>query len=434
MLNREKLNAFLWFCFIPESSTRFLQPIIEDEAHCYNLRKWLLAKCEQQAIVEGARVLQQVFDRNLSPSHGLQVVPLSGGLDSRLILAYLVEAGLREQIVAVTFGTPGTLDYEIPKIIAKHTGVRHELIDLTALSLDKEKLEYAYRFGATWIDLITAYYNYMLQEYFGEQATYWSGFLGGELAGSHYAPGHEHLSWQEAKNVFVEFNRWCKRGHTPLPESDFLPQDMLPENPIIANNNVVSYPEQLDFAIRQTSWIHKAVVGRFVNTQIPFADPEWIRFILSAPLNLRNECKLYRHIALYQFPKLFRIKTKSVPSRYLVVPGSVRYKRYALRRYGQIARLLGFSTSSKAGINEGLNYIDFAQAYRSREDFRKLAQESISCLEESEFINWLNPMSLLERHLQNGEDLSQEIQLLISLDMNLQLQQQNSLHTDHGTN
>ena len=41
------------------------------------------------------------------------MVPLSGGLDSRTILAALLEAGLKDRITTVTYGTPGTWDYDI---------------------------------------------------------------------------------------------------------------------------------------------------------------------------------------------------------------------------------------------------------------------------------------------------------------------------------
>ena len=54
------------------------------------------------------------FEKMVQPEK-IQVVPLSGGKDSRLILGALLKLGLRKNIVAITFGTPGTLDYEIAK-------------------------------------------------------------------------------------------------------------------------------------------------------------------------------------------------------------------------------------------------------------------------------------------------------------------------------
>ena len=46
-------------------------------------------------------------------SEGHHIVPLSGGLDSRAILGGLLDAGLKDQITTVTFGTLGTWDYDI---------------------------------------------------------------------------------------------------------------------------------------------------------------------------------------------------------------------------------------------------------------------------------------------------------------------------------
>ena len=61
---------------------------------------------EQGCVVEGGRVLRYAFERQMHSAPGAQVVPVSDGLDSRLILAHLIEAGFRDQIVAVIYGTP----------------------------------------------------------------------------------------------------------------------------------------------------------------------------------------------------------------------------------------------------------------------------------------------------------------------------------------
>lgn len=60
---------------------------------------------------------------------------LSGGLDSRAILGGLISAGLKDSIVTVTFGTPGTYDFDIGKKIATELGIKHELIDLTSVEM-----------------------------------------------------------------------------------------------------------------------------------------------------------------------------------------------------------------------------------------------------------------------------------------------------------
>jgi len=53
------------------------------------------------------------------------VVPISGGLDSRAILASLLKFTEAANIYTYTFGTPSTFDYEIGNLIAKETGTMH---------------------------------------------------------------------------------------------------------------------------------------------------------------------------------------------------------------------------------------------------------------------------------------------------------------------
>jgi hypothetical protein len=59
------------------------------------------------------------------------VVPLSGGLDSRAILGSLLHHTEASNIKTYTFGTPGTYDYEIGKQIAQKLGTNHISLDLT---------------------------------------------------------------------------------------------------------------------------------------------------------------------------------------------------------------------------------------------------------------------------------------------------------------
>ncbi len=432
MISHQNLNAFLWYGYLPRASTRYLDPIIQDEAYCYSLKGYLSKIGLEKTVRQGDQILRKVFKNQLLLAQGLQIVPLSGGLDSRLILAHLIDAGLQEQIIAVTYGTPGTLDYEIPKLVAKHLKVKHELFDLTKLKIEESDLKFAYVSGATWVELITAYYNHMLKNNFGSQpVTYWSGFLGGEIAGSHYLPGHESLSWNQARQVFVNYNKCNRKENKSLCDTKFLPDSSLPQTPFIDNNNIISYPEQLDLAIRQSAWINKAVVGNFNNVLTPFTDPDWVRFMLCAPLFLRSGCKLYHQIMLYQFSKLFSIKTKSVPSRYLVTNLNWKILNVYKKIQKKTAIALGyFHAKTTKNLNSSINYIDFVQAYREREDFIALAETAINQLEKFGIIDWFDPYSILERHIQGTEDLSQEIQLLTSLAYNLKFQEQNCMGID----
>ena len=93
-------------------------------------------------------------------------------LDSRAILAFLLEAGLNDDVVAITFGADNLYDYEIAQKVGKATGVRHELIDLTTLQLTQSQLEDTAREVTNWTYLLDSVVNRVICNRFGRNATY----------------------------------------------------------------------------------------------------------------------------------------------------------------------------------------------------------------------------------------------------------------------
>lgn len=85
---------------------------------------------ENELIDISINLWKDALIRNFNPNEN-NVVPLSGGIDSGAILATLLELTYARNIYSYTFGTPGTLDYEIGNYIAKVVGTKHTEIPLT---------------------------------------------------------------------------------------------------------------------------------------------------------------------------------------------------------------------------------------------------------------------------------------------------------------
>ena len=93
-----------------------------------DFREGLKALSEPALIDQGVAAIKARFQE---ADNGTHIVPLSGGLDSRAILAGLLDRGLKDQIIATTYGTPGTYDYDIGCRVAKKIGVKHKAFDLS---------------------------------------------------------------------------------------------------------------------------------------------------------------------------------------------------------------------------------------------------------------------------------------------------------------
>ena len=78
-------------------------------------------------------------------SQSLHLVPISGGFDSRMILAMLHEISGGHNIFTYTYGTPGTWNYDIGEMIAKEFNTNHRSFELTSSNYTIESLRTASR-------------------------------------------------------------------------------------------------------------------------------------------------------------------------------------------------------------------------------------------------------------------------------------------------
>jgi hypothetical protein len=117
-------------------------------------------------------------------SSGDVLVPISGGLDSRIILAGLVEILPIGKIHTYTYGYPGSYDFEIGNKVADLYGTDHRSYSLKDYRFSyEEEMEVSKRFDRQTHLFFHPPYN-QIDSDFGLK-NIWSGFLGGEIGGSH---------------------------------------------------------------------------------------------------------------------------------------------------------------------------------------------------------------------------------------------------------
>ncbi|MDQ4131789.1 MAG: asparagine synthase-related protein [Actinomycetota bacterium] len=373
---------------------------------------------EEEVLERGTAALRSCF---AAPGAGPHVVPLSAGLDSRAVLGGLLAAGLREDLVAVTVGTPGTFDFEIARRVAAHAGVVHEAIDLTEVSLDAGAMERAVvdSGAASWA--FDVFFHRLIPARFGPGATYWSGFMGGELAGSHVPAGPE-VSWPAAVQRFVSHARFCARPQ--LAPAGFDAGRAMPSQPWAARERL-AYGDQLDFGVRQDGYVRRTVIVEGYDYRTPFLTASWLAFILSVPLGLRRGEHLFKRLLMAEYPSLFSLPTKNTAglplnTRPARVTAQIRLLKIAAAvRSGSIGRVV---KDRRLPVPfRMLNYLDFPAALRSRPDMRSLVFDLVRALDERGVIGWLSGARLWAEHERAGGDfdLACALTLLASLEVNL---------------
>jgi len=399
---RAQLEAFLHFGFVPRVPADLMA------------RPWFattaprLPHDERLCVARGVEALRGLF---ATVPEGLQLVPLSGGLDSRVILGMLVAAGHAERVLAVTFGTPGTLDYELGARVARHCGVRHAAIDLTLEPLEAVELVAAIPPGTRWIHALEAHFNALVPRRFGAGATVWSGIMANTLNGSRV--GDEHSSFEAARQAYALDH--CVRS-VRLTSPVFDPLAWLPAQPFAHSERLTAH-EILHASIHYPCRYDPVLLAPGFSFRTPFREARWVDFALALPRELRRDERLFRAVIRAALPDLAALPTKSRAGLGLDAPAwrawlaaqRLRVTRRLRRRFPRLARAPRPDT----------NYLDYELELRRASPLRSLVHTCLASLRTREVVPWLDLDGLVRRHEQARTDHSDALLQLALLELNL---------------
>jgi len=369
---------------------------------------------EREALVK--RGLAALRTACAEPGPGLHVVPLSGGIDSRCLLAVLREAGLGERLVAATFGIPGTYDFDLAPAVARAASVRHEAVDLASVPVTRAGLLAAAR-RAPWCHAFEAFYNHQIPLRFGPEATCWSGIMANAIAG--VDQDEPACDWPTAQAAFAARCRIARE--VVLTPPDFDPVAVLPERPLLADS-ALSYYEQLFAFLRYPCRLEPALLPAGFRFRTPFRHPAWVDFLLRAPRALRRGQRLYHAIAVRTNPALFALPAKNNLGLALSAP---RWRVGLRRAHLKLGRAHAARFPGRARRpNPKLNTIDFDRALRVEGDVRRVVEESLQRLAERRVLDWLDPLALLQRHQARRANLGEALALLAAVELNLTVEEE----------
>jgi len=416
----ESISPFLFYAYLPyyqpERASKLLPGLDLEQ----DIPDNTVANMNESDVIEyGIQLLKStissILDKNKT---GYHIVPLSGGLDSRGILASLIDAGLREQIIAVTFGIPGSWNYELGSGLAKKFNVKHKGLDLDHFELSTERLLDSAREGCSWTFLIDGYYNSLIPKEYGQNIVYWSGYMGGALAGfdRFRVLSKNNGHWEDAKKLFAQ-----RRGHLratiDMSSPDFDPVQTLPVDPI-SNNRNIGYMDQLWLFIHNLNYLKRVVVFDEYNYQTPYCSPEWVKFMLSLSDEYRFNKYLYKKILKRAYPDFFSYPISKLRGGSL---NSSRPEILLRRILHKTSKNVAVSNPiwNRIGIYRDVNYIDFDRAIRERDDYKKVVYENISDLKVRKLIDWFDPEEIWKDHINKKADLGIALVLLTALEISL---------------
>ncbi|MBD3196116.1 MAG: hypothetical protein GF317_13745 [Candidatus Lokiarchaeota archaeon] len=379
------------------------------KVHLSLIKKQRFKNCDKKELINlGSSILlntiQKLFKNNQS-----HVVPLSGGLDSRTVLAALLTFTEAKNIYTYTFGTPGTLDFEIGNLVARNLGTNHKTFPLTEYPYTLEELiDFSNR-----SDQQTVLFHHPsiweLDKYYGTMQ-YWSGYLGDILTGGHL-PSVRNKDTIDIMNAFIKKNTFVhSQDISNLRNKEMYDDIEFPELP----DDKISIYEQIDFYNRQVKYIAPHVLCEGFKYNLLFLDTQVVEFFLSLDeIYRKNQC-LYKEILLTTFPEAFCFPTKNTLGLKLDTPQSLIFLKKIERKLKQ-----KFNKYFNLLLNEYINYLDFNKEIRENNKLRDLIRANIEDLKIRNLIDWLDPTRIYQNHMNNYGNFADALLVLASLEIHM---------------
>lgn len=407
-LNADYVNDYLYFGYIPKVGKYrdWVAKIVqfEDEFNVLNNLR------ESELIDMGVSILNKVFDELiLGKESNEHLVPLSGGLDSRVIFSALLERVEAKKIYVTTFGSPRSFDFELPRKVVKDTGVNFERIDCTKLDFSLSNLVEAARNGGQWTSTPDIFVNRIALK-LDQKLCRWSGFIGDFIAGSYSKKGNSSKS---VEAIYVKNEKRSKSIY--LNKNDYDPINSLVNVDDWKIGSLTEY-EKIALFNRIPSSTVPILFPNNVELLTPFIHNEWVRFMFYLPARYRNDSYLFKKIILKMFPKFMNIACKNnsgLPVSYNQLQEFVNLIWLKLNH--ERCKLLKSMNFPPLNVN----YLHYPEAIRNQKSLRKSIDEACENLDRRSIIPWISAKNVFKEHIDRTADHSQALLVLLGLEVNL---------------
>lgn len=258
------------------------------------------------------RKAETAIQRLIDYADGRQIIlPLSGGLDSRLISALLVKKGY-ENVKSFTYGRSGSSEAKIGKKRAAALGIDWQFIEYNHArwqawysSHNREDFyEYENDLASIpHIEMGPALANLRAQPKIEKDAVIVPGHSGDMLAGSHLPQnlcGCEYVSRQDVVDTILK-DHYCLSS-IPSDQRSVLTKRLTTQLEIpkrISSKRAAEAYESWDYRNRQSGFIvnsMRAVESHGFDWYLPLWDREFTNFWLKVPLNQRINKQMYNQM------------------------------------------------------------------------------------------------------------------------------------------
>ena len=419
VIDEKIINIFLHFGYLPNNIYPLPDSLtnwIFEEPYRYEFER-----VDTEYLVKmGSSALYNSIKEELKDDYNkTHIIPLSGGLDSRAILANLLEQLDSHKIIAVTYGLPDSPDVKTAKHIAKSLDIQWDWINLSEYEWkwNTELLIDAAKHSERPTSVFDTAINHSIQRRYGDDCIYWSGFMGESL--SCLLSFETNIkNWTVAKRVFAEKRCRCKVYN--LVNDHSIINNCLPIDPI-TDIKRLDYYTQLDLCIDNHCCVKHLYSPIGYAIRYPFINNHWVKFILSVPKSYRRRQFIYRKILQNNWPSIFTrwnsiVRMESSLLERIII----NYQNNMLKKKSKIYLGRIFSKNLAQNIlRTDVNYIDWDYAIRNQNDFKDVILSNMKDLHSRNILEWIDFDEIIKLHQSGCMNLSKEIMTLVSLEIHL---------------
>lgn len=280
-------------------------------------------------------------------------VPLSGGIDSRILLSFALEHYESKKISTITYGTPGSWDFEIPKKIVKDFNLRSLFVDLTHVNYDQSFLNQRVKGVNARTNLFHMPQPDLVDDFI-EDRLVWSGIFGDVVAGS-AAPKERINDFDRAVNSYLI----GKRVVLSPAGKDHNFQHFFDKSTLPDKFNL-DYSEALLFFHRLPSYYMPNIFFGNSSFFAPFLCEELIDAILGNNLSQKSRMMEYKKIIDYSNKQtgLFNYPLKNFDGVGIysntIKKISSKYTNKVLRKFFKSSKHLNFTNWNAKSEKESL--------------------------------------------------------------------------------
>lgn len=350
----------------------------------YKFNQGLTNLTENELINKAKELLIKEIEENIKDKDQL-LIPISGGLDSRLILSAVSECRSLTEVNTLTYGTKGSLDYEIGSHIANKMGTKHTEINLMKHTFNLEDLyEFAQNVDRPTVLFHNIPYSKINQNKYDLLL---SGFLGDVASGKRF--NFENV---EKENDIVKeeyFKSMFQRHNFNVDNKELLNKLMhLPQDSNFYN---LTYKEIVYIKEHNLKINVNQVYAAFNNVDIftPFYNTEFMNFLLSLPHKYKLNQTLYKKLIFEKMNEnLANIPVKNFYGSMYTTSG---IKKKIIRSKNSLIHKM---SNKFENINSPyVNYVDFRKKMILDLNFKKMILDLLLSLKNRKITLYENEIN-----------------------------------------